>query len=451
MHNNAVSQIEGFAGKRNLRSRRRNLGVALVLLAFTALGIARHLHMYGEDLASSYVGCRLLAAGEGDHLYSRSAVNFSKVADPVWDDMARRTGYQMIVLLHPYVQTPLWAYSLEPVCTRMDFRHFCDWYMIFFMLSTSGTIWLVARYWTPALFHPGWIVLVYFCFYRSEPFKYAIFLSQTHILYLFMTVLALILAERRRPVGAGVLLALAAAVKITPGFLLLYWLLTRRYKAAFWFVASSVVLVALTFLLLGSGMMHAYLQSLSQNSNVLLLAFNNQSFPAWLVGLRSPKTEALHWYIHQMPVGVKVLSLSLGVTSTIAGGWLDRRTEKVGRPDERVREPYGAVFAMLGATIFAPIAWTHYFILLVIPVMMFLQKGRQRRSWGWIAVILFIFLLNLYPISFGSVHFRYKSFTIVRSQFYSGVLAMLGLAVLGYEKQRRELSLPPATVLPSQP
>ena len=106
---------------------------------------------------------------------------------------------------------------------------------------------------------------------------------------------------------------------------------------------------------------------------------------------------------------------------------------------------------MIGATVFAPIAWTHYFILLVIPVMFFLQVGRQRRSWGWLAVILLIFLLNLYPISFGSVHFLYKSFTIVRSQFYSGVLAMGGLALLGYEKRRREPLLPPSAAYPSRP
>lgn len=428
-------------------NRHRQVQIALVLLFFTALGIARHLHNFGEDLASSYIGCRLLAAGEGAHLYSHSSVNFSKVADPVWENMARQTGYHPLALLHPYVQTPLWAYSLEPACTRMNFRAFCDGYIVLFMLCMSFTLWLVARYWTPALLHPGWLALIYTGLYRSEPFKYAIFLAQTHILYLFLTVLALILAERRRPVWAGMLLALAAAVKITPGFLLLYWLLTRQYRAALSFVVTSIVLIAMAFVLLGSGLMHAYLQSLSQNANVLLLAFNNQSFAAWWMGLRAPRSEIEHWYIYRLPASLKLLSMLLTLGSAAVGGWMDRRAEEDTSANGSAIPPYGAVFAMVGATVFASIAWTHYFILLIIPVMFFGQAARQsrmlrQRSWGWIACILLILVLNVYPVSFGSVHFVQKRVTIARSQFYSGVLAMGALAFLAY--RRHEEALPPS-------
>ncbi len=410
----------------------RTWQILAVLLIFSVVGWARHLHNYGEDLSSSYIGCRLLAAGEGQHLYSHSSTNFSEVNDPVWDDMANRTGYFPVRLLHPYVQTPLWAYSLQPLCTRMNFRPFCDGFLVLFMLCLSGTLWLVARYWTPALFHPVWIALIYLGLYRSEPFKYAIFLAQTHVLYLFMTVLALILAERRQAGWAGVLLALAAAVKITPGFLLLYWLMTRRYRAALFFIGTSAALLAATVGLLGWGLMHTYVASLRSNADVLLLAFNNQSLAGWWMGLHAPRNAVLHWNIYRLPPGLKAVSFLLTAASSIAGGLLDRKSQDSNQSAGTPVRPYGAVFAMLGATLFAPIAWTHYFILLVIPAMFFAQRYSERRKWVMLACIALILLLNLYPISFGSVHFIYNRFTVIRSQFYAGILAMVALFILRY-------------------
>ena len=430
-------------------NRSRQVQILVILLCFTVLGVVRHLHNYGEDLASSYIGCRLLAAGQQDHLYSHNSSDFSIVGDSAWYAMARQTGYGPLGLLHPYVQTPLWAYSLEPVCTRMRFRPFCDGYLVLFMLCTSGTLWLVAKYWTPALLYPLPIAVLYGGLYISEPFKYAIYLAQTHILYMFMTVLALILAERRRPVWAGVLLALAAAVKITPGFLILYWLMTRRTKAALSFVCTFAAVTALTVLLLGSPLMHAYLHSLAGNSNVLLLAFNNQSLAAWWMGLRGPRSELRDWTTYQLPVGLKILSTLLILVSSVMGGWMDRVNLRDGSElDASARvPPFGALFATLGATIFANIAWTHYFILLILPVMFLLQAAKagstanDSRAPLWIGCTLLILLLNLYPITFRAVHIYAWTHTLARAQFYASLLAMAALAVLAQQGRRAPLEL----------
>ncbi len=414
--------------------------VLLVLLVFAFFGWVRHLHNYGEDLASSYIGCRLLAADGGQHLYSHSSDDFRKVDDPVWDDMANRTGYFPLRLLHPYVQTPLWAYSLQPFCTRMNFRPFCDTFLVLFMLCMAGMLWLVARFWTPALLHPAWMALLCFGLYLSEPFKYAIFLAQTHILYLFLTVLALVLAERRQPAWAGVLLALAAAVKITPGFIFFYWLATRRYKAALVFLLASGALFGTTILAVGPGLTRTYLETLRGDANVLLLAFNNQSFAAWWISLSAPPAAALNWNMYRLPGGLKLISLLLTVGSSALGGFLDRRLPDVAPSGENSLRPYGAGFALLGATLFAPLAWTHYFLLLVIPIMFFAQSWSDRRDrvmWICIAVV---FLLNIYPISFGAVHFVYGKFTLIRSQFYAGMFSMVALGIVSLRQAARQES-----------
>ena len=429
-----------------MKNRTNTLLILVVLLLFSSWGVARHLHMYGEDLASSYVGCRLLAAGEGSHLYSHDSRIFSVVGDGAWYAMAQRSGYTALQYLHPYVQTPLWAWSLQPICTRMNFRPFCDGFIAVFMICTSALLFLVARYWTPALFHPGKIAVVFAVLYVSEPFKYSIFLAQTHILFLLLSVTALLLARRDRSILAGIILALAAMVKITPGFLCVYWLMTRQWKAAVSFVLAFAFLTALGVVALGPGITRAYLHSLSENGNVLLVAFNNQSFAGWWMGRRFPRSEITNWWIYPLPAVLKVISLALCVGGTTVGGWLDRRagglehaTEAPGRP------PYGAAFALVAATAFTPIAWGHYYILLVIPGMMLFAAYMEDRRPLWLGFLVVIIALNLYPISYGSVHLIYKSFSLVRSQFYSGLVAMTALLSLALLRSRGE-----GRVLPSR-
>ena len=423
-----------------MRKGPNHLLVVLVLLMFSVFGVARHLHMYGEDLASSYVGCRLLAQGNGTHLYSHDARDFRIVGDAAWYDVATRAGFAPLRLLHPYVQTPLWAWSLEPVCTRVSFRVFCDGFIVLIMLCTSALLFLVARYWTPALFHPGWIALIFAALYVSEPFKYSIFLAQTHILFLLLSVVALMLATRQRSVWAGVVLALAAMVKITPGFVCVYWLFTRQWKAAASFAVAFVALTLLGALAVGPEVSKAYFHSLSENGDVLLVAFNNQSFAGWWMGYTFPRSEVLKWWIYRLPLALKAGSLLLSIAGAALGGWLDRVQGDGDRP--LPDPPYGGVLALVAATVFAPIAWSHYYILLVVPAMLLLQANQEDHRRRWLVVLMAVFALNLYPISFGDVHLYYKSFSLVRSQFYSGVLTMAVLVYLGVlRRQNAERAL----------
>ena len=403
----------------------RELQVLLVLHAFSVFGVLRHLHVSGEDLSSSYVGCRVLAAGQASHLYSHDPSDFPKVGDPLWDHIAVESGFTPLFRLHPYVQTPLWAYSLQPLCTHTRYRAFCDIFLIVLMLCTAGTLWLVARHWAPSLFHPGWIALVCAGLYVSQPFKYAIFLNQTHIIFIFVTVWAVVLARRGNPVAAGILLALAAAVKITPGYLVVYWLVSRKYKAALSFIFTSILLLGVTLATAGPALTVAYFRELGWVSNVLLLAYNNQSFAAVWMAHRYPP-QLLSWHIYPLPPAIKVASLVLSLGAAVAGGLLDRDAEskRPGAP------PFGAVLALLAGTMFTPIAWTHYYIVLVIPVMLLLDAQRTSQSARWLLFTLPIFVLNLYPIAVGAVHAYVRSISLTRSQFLSGLLSLGALIAL---------------------
>ena len=227
------------------------LGAAIVLGIFVAVGFFCFSSGEGDDLSASYVGCRVLASGNGSHLYAHDATDFSDIGtDMVWTATAQQAQFDGT--LHPYVQTPLWAFGLKPLCTRMNFPWFQRLFNAVALLCFAGSIWLIAFYWSPALLNAWGMASVLAILWFSVPFQYAMALTQTHVLFFAMTIAALVLAERR-PGWAGLLLAGAVAVKLTPGVLVAYWLLTRRWRAALSAVVWSGWIAGLTWIDGGMG------------------------------------------------------------------------------------------------------------------------------------------------------------------------------------------------------
>ncbi len=384
----------------------------------------------GDDLSSSYVGCRLVSSGDAlKHLYAHDPVDFSAIGpDDAWEDTAEQgdfTGY-----LHPYVQTPLWAYLLQPACTRMTFVRFKNLFAILTLFSFAATVLLIARYWTPAFLHPARLAILFVLLALSQPFQYAMFLMQTHVLFFAMIVGGLILAERNRWSSAGFLLAFAAAVKVTPGLMLLYWLVTRKWKAAAAMAGWLTALSALTILLGGLPLFKLYLSELSRVGHILLLSQNSQSFAAWWMGHLYPQSEAVHINSLPLPSGIRLLSAALMIGFTLLGAFLDRRAsgERKSERGARSAMPLGAAIAVLAAMLFAPIAWTHYSILLLLPLMLFVQADALLKSWPLRIFIGAVIALNLPPLATNVIQGETGRFSLLRGQFYAGILCLCGLA-----------------------
>lgn len=406
----------------------------LVLAVFVFAGIVQYHDAQGDDLASSYIGCRLIASEDADHLYSHDPANFAAVGadepDNPWQDAADQGGFDGF--LHPYVQTPLWAWALQPLCTRTRFAAFETIFSILTMLALAVFLWLAARLWAPDLARPAPLALLAFGLFFAEPFRYAMRLMQTHILLMLLAVAALILAERKRPILAGLCLALAAAVKITPAVLLIYWLFTRRGKAAMSMVLWSAALAVLTLVTTGPDVMRAYLADLHRISNVLLLSQNNQSFAASAMSFFYPRGEIALFHMLPLPPAIRLASSALMVACTAAGGWIDRLMADRGQPAAYL----GAAMALLAATLFAPIAWTHYFFILVIPILAIAHANRSLHSRLLYALTALIVILNFRPFSTDVTEMQVGRLAIVRGQFFAGVLAFVALGIVAWRHRR---------------
>jgi hypothetical protein len=386
----------------------------------------------GDDLSSSYIAARLLAGHQPSRIYAHDPHRFHIVNDAAWAAEARRADFRGA--LHPYVQSPLWARLLAPVATRLSFPVFGRLFLVVELAAIGAVIVLAARLWNPSLLHPGRLAVLLIALSPSEPFRYAMVLLQTHSIVLALTLLAVFLAARNKPVVGGGILAIAAAMKLTPAIVAIYWLLTNRMRAAASFAATLGIAAVASVEINGMPLNREYWQTLQRVSQTGLVAFNNQSVPAWLLRAQVPLGDVFDWRILSIPRWIQVTS-SMGLCLTLAGiTWLILRDRGQAHDDRLV------VPVLLTATIFAPIAWTHYFITLAPAAIGFtglpVAAGGSAARWLLLAVML---SLNYRPVAMDSVHFAQTGNMFVWSHLLSAVLMIVAFSVLyaaGFRKSR---------------
>lgn len=390
---------------------------------FVAYGLYRFVNGLGEDLSSSYLACLLISNGEGAHIYDHDDEYFDVVGAQPWLNVARHA--QFFDFFHPYVQTPLWAWSLLPLCKSVSFPVFKFIFLVVALASLAATIEATARVWAPKFLEPIKTAILLLAVSASYPYQYSIWLGQTHALFIFLTVAALLLAEAERPVWAGLLLALACAVKITPGFIFLYWLCGGRGRAALWFAVFSGALLGLTIAAVGWDLTMAYVESMRRVSDVLLVSFNNQSLAAWLGGIGQPLAEVMEWRMFPLSPTLKHASLALLALGVALAGRLSRAPGASG---------VSASLALICMTIFSPLAWSHYFIILIPAAMVLLNSGERLL----VAATIVVLALNIGPLAMDPVGQQSWSVTLIRSHLLSGAIAIAALVWLGWRVLNRK-------------
>lgn len=402
--------------------------LALLLGVFVLSGTLFYSEAPGDDLAPTFIGCRLLAQGQGDELYSHDSNRFDRVESDAW--RAQALAAHIRAPVHPYVQTPLWVFMLQPLCTAVTFATFKIIFVVLALAALAGMLWLVARYWASYFMRPLWMTLSAVAIALSMPFQYALWLVQTHPIFMFFTLAALVLAQRRRPIAAGCLLAIAASVKLTPALIVIYWLARREVKPVLAFVAFSALIALATVMVSGWDLTRAYLAEIHRIADVLLVSFNNQSFAAWWHASAYPAQDLFRWQMLPLPLTTQLVSGALCFSFLVVGGVLDRRAEHA---------PVGAALSLVAIVVFTPIAWTHYFIVLAVPAMLLAHQAKaQRLHWLWPALLAIAFL-NLQPLAIDPIEPPGASFAITRGHFLSAIATialLLAVATTLYRRRR---------------
>jgi hypothetical protein len=308
-------------------------------------------------------------------------------------------------------------------------------------LALGGlSLWLVVRLlrvaWSPWSLLPL-VALLLVC----NPFRQQMHEGQWSLLVLFLLVATWAAARSGYAVTAGVLLALATAVKLIPAFVFVYFAWRREWRTVLAGLVSLALLTGLTVAVLGVETCRSYVETIPS------LAIHDSSWVnASLTGFWSKLfATPTHRYLREPLWTNPALAewgawLSCVLVTLILLGTL-RKMEPADVPD------LGYGLTLIALLLVSPVTWEHYFLLLLVPLAVIWQRlptsVPARIGFGLIVTLLWIQPRWLWNLAipgtwlYGTAR-PWQTLTVLSLQFYA-LVALFALGVgLAYKASGKE-------------
>jgi Glycosyltransferase family 87 len=262
---------------------------------------------------------------------------------------------------------------------------------------------------TVALFVAGALLL--------EPVYQTLFLGQINLILLALILTDVWRVSRGRPAGIGV--GIAAAIKLTPAIFIVFFLLTRRIKAAVT-AAAAFVGCGLIAYLAAPGASRLYWRHLFYDTKRVGAPYiSNQSPYGAAIRIASGVAHVGGWYA--------VIPLVLGAIGLAAATVLARHDDWLGAA------------AITGATglLVSPISWAHHWVW-ILPALVVLRRGGPRsRAAAVCGYVLFVLSpLWFTPHSGGPREYGFHGVLTLVANCY----LLAGLAFLAYMARQAYLT-----------
>lgn len=326
------------------------------------LGVLSYFLTYGrqqpDDWASLWIGGALAKDGKWAHLYDHHPEDFSRIVGPVWTQYAEDIPSPVP---HPFVQSPFVAQFLSLFQPWMSFEIslivltiLTGWGLVIF-LASSYYLWFQKRI-------PFVLLIPASCaLWISEPVQTTFFLGQTSIL-IFAAIAYFLAQSDRRPLLAGIAIALAALVKITPAVVVVLLLFfAKRRKAALYALGSSIILTAISMMTAGLSPYQDWWERLGNIRSSAIVTRASQSFSSMILhGRREYPFFATQ--IDNPPVETVLVPYVVGAILMILAGTVAYMRKKY-------RYQILTVSVICVSTAISGLVWFHYFSLIVIAIM----------------------------------------------------------------------------------
>ena len=202
-----------------------------------------------------------------------------------------------------------------------------------------------------------------------EPVRMTIWLGQINLLLLVLVLLDLSRGDGSRLRGVGV--GIAAGLKLTPAFFLLYLMSIRQWRAAVTAGATFAVTVAAGFLVVPSDSWKFWTTTMVDSERIGALA--------------SPANQSIHgalarlWPGHTPPF---VVWLLIAAAVAALALWTAARAHKAGKT------LLALVICGLATPMVSPFAWGHHWVWCIpLAVVAFDYAIRRRTWWSWLAPV----------------------------------------------------------------
>lgn len=347
----------------------RSLAIGLVALAgWAALALLQYWGEWASDLGALYMAGHMIHTGRPDLVYVVSETFVNSTPPPWQPDLAAMgRGAETV---YPYIYPPLWGALVAPLTAAMGPQAFFNLVaaiQIPVMALAAVIAWRLVNRAVPIPFWQ-WGLLSAVLLQTGVIPNFALFLMQPQITVAFFCLLAVERLTAGREGSAGVALALAAAVKLSPAILAVIFVLERRWRALGAFAGAGAALALASVLLAGWPLNLAFLDTLVGLESYLLLSFVNFSMESVLYGLwhalglvpplELPITNRLV-PASLVPPAIPLISKGLLVLVLALALWAGRRLN-------RVWQPIFALFILtLYLGLFGLFNWAHYFLIQV--------------------------------------------------------------------------------------
>jgi hypothetical protein len=223
-------------------------------------------------------------------------------------------------------------------------------------------------------------------------------LGQINIVILFLCGLTLYFFTLRKDFLAGIFLASAIVIKVTPIFLLLYFVFKREFKLSFYTLSSLIFFLLIPSLSLGfTGNIDALIQYKDIVQNIYDSTHLNQSLYNTIIHFLSPvplwndmKINIANLSEYQIK---KVIYTIFGIISIIFA-FIFRK--KIKRDDANILLEYSMVIVLM--LLFSPVSRKAHFVILLIPHFFYLYFLLEFKTFRYrkLALIILItsFVLN---------------------------------------------------------
>ncbi|WP_374991199.1 glycosyltransferase 87 family protein [Streptomyces sp. LHD-70] len=243
----------------------------------------------------------------------------------------------------------------------------------------------------------------------------------------------LVLWDLSRPegaVGKGFALGIAAGIKLTPGFFVVYLLITGRIRTAVTAIASFIGTVLLGVLVLPGASVDFWTRRMFETSRVgKAWIVDNQSLQGLVARVLHTEEPGLLWAVPAVAVA-------------LLGLWLARRAHRAGHPQ------WGLLTAAFTALLISPISWSHHWVWCVPLAALLLAE--RRLCLAAFVVALFTARTHWILPHDGDLDLHYPWW----QQPLASPYPLLGLAVLAYvgvRTRRRRVTLPSQRTHPGLP
>ncbi|GAB4389837.1 glycosyltransferase family 87 protein [Albidovulum sp.] len=344
----------------------------LLLAAWAVQRIAAMWNGLPPDLSAIHVAGWLLRTGRADLIYAMPP-GFFGGQPPAWDSFAAAIGGPDFFAF-PFVYPPLWAALAAPFTAVIGPAGFGNAVALVQVPLLAASVVLAARLCRPlAVPLIVWAAVAILAFETCAQPMLALLHNQPTLTTTFLVLFALDRLNRGAEVAAGLALALAAAIKLTPALFVLVLVIGGHRRGLAAFALAGAALAGLSLALAGPGLHWAFLEALGEIKRSTLVSIVNLSLKsaagalAVLTGARPAiDPDTVNIVLPDLPGWIGPALTLAGVLVTAA---LWRALRQRPAAEARLLLAFGLGLVV---PLFGPLGWLHYYLLplLLLPALL---------------------------------------------------------------------------------